>query len=412
MTDDQIKRQTPDIPDPPADDQRLLISFSPLYGMDKAGELIATIQRLSVARSMPEIQRIVSSAARRLTGADGATFALRDHGQCYFAEEDAISPLWKGQRFPLELCISGWTMLNRRSAVIEDVYKDDRVPHDAYRPTFVQSLATVPIRQLDPLGAIGSYWATSHQATEREMQLLQALADSTAVAIENVQAYQSLTDAHSETLERLALAAEYRDDDTYQHTERVAQIAGALAERLRLPKRDVALLEQAAPLHDLGKLAVPDAILLKHGRLSSRERVQIRKHPVAGAAILAGSRSAVLRLAEKIALTHHEWWDGSGYPAGLEGNAIPMAGRVVALADVFDALTHARPYKGAWSIDRARTEIIGLSGRQFDPDVIAAFAALALGDLADLVALQSPPGGHSPAATYSPTAAHPPTATG
>jgi putative two-component system response regulator len=399
MTGDQNERQTPDIPDPPADDQRLLISFSPLEGMDKAGELIATIQRLSVARSLPEIQQIVRSAARRLTGADGATFVLRDSGQCYYADEDAISPLWKGQRFPLERCISGWAMLNRRSAVIEDVYKDDRVPHDVYRPTFVKSLATVPIRQLDPLGAIESYWATPHKATEQEVQLLQALADSTAVAIENVQAYQSLGDAHRETLERLALAAEYRDDDTSQHTERVAHMAGTLAERLRLPERDVALLEQAAPLHDLGKLAVPDSILLKSGRLSDQERVQVRKHPVAGAAILAGSRSAVLRLAEKIALTHHEWWDGSGYPAGLEGDAIPLAGRVVALADVFDALTHARPYKDAWPVDRARAEIIRLSGRQFDPDVTAAFAALATGDLVALVAPKPPPEDHSPTVT-------------
>lgn len=338
---------------------------------------------------MPEIQRIVRSAARRLTGADGATFVLRDNGQCYYVDEDAIAPLWKGQRFPMERCITGWTMMNRHSAVVEDIYQDDRVPHDAYRPTFVKSLATVPIRQTDPLGVIGNYWATLHRATEQELRLLQALADSTAVAIKNVEIYESLEDARRETLERLALAAEYRDDDTSQHTVRVAHTASMLALRLGLPEHEVAVLKQAAPLHDLGKLAVPDAILLKPGRLTEQEFAEIKKHPAAGAAILAGSHSTVLRLAEQIALTHHEWWDGGGYPTGLTGDSIPQAGRVVALADVFDALTHARPYKDAWPIDRARTEIIGLSGRQFDPDVTAVFETLTADALVDLVT--SPP---------------------
>ncbi len=357
--------------------------------MEKVGELILTIQRLSLARSLSEIQAIVRSAARRLTGADGATFVLRDNGQCYYADEDAISPLWKGQRFPMEICISGWAMLHRRSTVIADIYEDDRIPHDAYRPTFVKSLAMVPIRQLDPLGAIGNYWATAHEATDHEVQLLQALADSTAVAMENVRAYQDLDEARTETLRRLALAGEYRDDDTYHHTERVARLAGTLAEKLGRPEQFVALLRQAAPLHDLGKLAVPDAILLKPGRLSEQEFVEIRKHPAAGAAILAGSRSDVLRLAEEIALSHHEWWDGSGYPAGLRGEEIPLGGRIVALADVFDALTHARPYKEAWPVDQARSEIAGLAGRQFDPEVAAAFAALEAADLAEVSADQS-----------------------
>src|SRR5581483_219834 len=110
------------------------------------------------------------------------------------ADEDAVSPLWKGQRFPLDTCISGWAMLNRQPAVIEDIYADDRIPHDAYRPTFVKSLVMVPIRTLDPVGAIGNYWAAPHQATPAEVQLLQALADTTAVAMENVRVFSELED--------------------------------------------------------------------------------------------------------------------------------------------------------------------------------------------------------------------------
>jgi putative two-component system response regulator len=346
---------------------RPLLAITSRLGTEQVGELISTIQHLSLARSVSEIQEIVRTAARRLTGADGATFVLRDNGKCFYADEDAIHPLWKGMRFPLEICISGWVMLNSRQAVIEDIYADDRIPHEAYRPTFVKSLAMVPIRQLDPLGAIGNYWAHPHLATEEEVQILQALADSTAIAIENVTAYRNLDEARTETLRRLALAAEYRDDDTFHHTERVARTAGILADRLDLAPRFVSLLRQAAPLHDVGKLAVSDSILLKPGRLTEEELVEVRKHPRAGAAILAGSKSAVLSLAEEISLTHHEWWDGTGYPVRLRGPDIPVSGRIVALADVFDALTHTRPYESAWTLDQAYDEIVGLRGRQFDP---------------------------------------------
>jgi len=151
-------------------------------------DLVDVIQRLSLARDLASVQDIVRQAARRLCGADGATFVLRDGDECHYVDEDAIEPLWKGRRFPLEKCISGWAMLNRRPAVIEDVYADDRIPHDAYRPTFVKSLVMMPIRTLDPMGAIGAYWARPHQPTDEEVRLLQALADSTAVALENVRA--------------------------------------------------------------------------------------------------------------------------------------------------------------------------------------------------------------------------------
>lgn len=154
--------------------------------------LINAVQQLSLARDLPTVQRIVRSTARELTGADGATFVLRDGDKCYYADEDAIAPLWKGNRFPMDICISGWVMLNRQSTVIPDIYKDSRIPIAAYRPTFVKSLAMVPIRTIAPIGAIGNYWARPHRPSEREVSLLQALADSTAVAMENVNVYSEL----------------------------------------------------------------------------------------------------------------------------------------------------------------------------------------------------------------------------
>ncbi|HEX6592952.1 MAG TPA: ATP-binding protein [Moraxellaceae bacterium] len=154
--------------------------------------LVDTLQQLSLARDLPAIQVIVRQAARALTGCDGATFVLRDGDLCHYADEDAIAPLWKGMRFPLATCISGWAMLHRQAAVIPDIYVDARIPHDAYRPTFVKSLVMVPIRSMDPIGAIGNYWASTHIATPEEVQVLQALADATSVAMENVQLYATM----------------------------------------------------------------------------------------------------------------------------------------------------------------------------------------------------------------------------
>ena len=185
-----------------------------------------------------------------------------------------------------------------------------------------------------------------------------------------------LDESRRETLRRLALAAEYRDDETFAHTERVGRMATDLALRLDISAENVALLRVAAPLHDVGKLALSDTIVLKRGRLTEAEMEEVRKHPQDGARILANSNSDVLQLAEQIALGHHEWWDGSGYPFGLAGEEIPQCARIVAVADVYDALTHARPYKQAWSIEQAIDEIRSLRGRQFDPDVVDAFLEL------------------------------------
>lgn len=160
-----------------------------LQGMQ---HLVGTVQRLSLARDLPSIIEIVRHAARKLVSADGATFVLRDGDQCFYVDEDAIAPLWKGHRFPMHACISGWAMLNRQPAVIDDIYRDARIPHDAYRPTFVRSLVMMPIRTVAPIGAIGVYWAHTHLATLGEVELLQALADSTCVAMEAADVFATL----------------------------------------------------------------------------------------------------------------------------------------------------------------------------------------------------------------------------
>jgi putative two-component system response regulator len=182
-----------------------------------------------------------------------------------------------------------------------------------------------------------------------------------------------LEQARLETLRSLALAAEYRDDTTGQHTRRVAEMSARIARSMGLPENEIARLHRAAPLHDVGKIGISDGILLKPARLTTEERTEMKRHTVIGAELLSVGRSGTLLLAREIALTHHERWDGDGYPAGLAGEDIPIEGRIVAIADTWDALTHQRPYKPAWPEDVALAEIRHLRGAQFDPHVVDAF---------------------------------------
>jgi HD-GYP domain-containing protein (c-di-GMP phosphodiesterase class II) len=235
------------------------------------------------------------------------------------------------------------------------------------------------------VGIVVGGYAVQARLRERELELARDVAVGNAVT-ENersehlerkvAERTRDVQSARVEVLRRLALAAEYRDDDTHRHTQRVGNLAAMLAERMGESRDFVEHISLAAPLHDIGKLRLPDAILLKRGRLTDEERDIMQTHTTHGATILAGSAYPVLTLGEEIALTHHECWDGSGYPAGLHGDAIPLAGRIVAIADVFDALTHARPYKPAWPFAAAVEEIVRCSGTHFDPRVVDAFRQL------------------------------------
>jgi putative two-component system response regulator len=183
---------------------------------------------------------------------------------------------------------------------------------------------------------------------------------------------RELEEAQLEILSRLAMVAEFYDDDTAEHTRRVASLSEQIARELGLADADATLLGRAALLHDVGKIAVPTGLTRKPGRLDSAERDVMQRHAVEGARVLSGSRLPLMQLAEEVARSHHERWDGRGYPDGLAGEAIPLSGRIVAVADVYDFLTNTRPYKGAWSEHEALAEIRAGAGSSFDARVVQA----------------------------------------
>ena len=187
---------------------------------------------------------------------------------------------------------------------------------------------------------------------------------------------EQLEHAKLELLERLARTTEYRDDTTGEHTQRVGVNAALLWHRLGLPESDAQVIERAAPLHDIGKVGIPDSILLKPGSLTPDEFEFIKRHTTIGSDILHGSEFSVLQMGERIARSHHECWDGSGYPDGLTGTSIPIGARIVKVCDVFDALTSVRPYKGAIPSSEALLEIEAMAESQGDPDIVHAFCDL------------------------------------
>jgi putative two-component system response regulator len=185
--------------------------------------------------------------------------------------------------------------------------------------------------------------------------------------------HEKLKGSYLDTIHRLVLAAEYKDEDTGDHIIRMGRYSAYLAEKLGFPDKEVQNILYAAPMHDVGKIGIPDSILMKPGKLTKEEFEIIKTHTLIGGKLLKNSKSDILQLAEQIALSHHEKWNGTGYPKGLAGEEIPMIGRIVSIADVFDALTSKRPYKEPFSVEKAVDIIKKESGQHFDPEVARVF---------------------------------------
>ncbi len=205
------------------------------------------------------------------------------------------------------------------------------------------------------------------------VKLQQYTIDLTKTILDLRELHDELKDAYLDTINRLVLAAEYKDEDTGDHILRMSRYSAIIAEGFGLSNEEVQNILYAAPMHDVGKIGIPDSILMKPGRLTDEEFAIVKTHTTIGARILADSKAEILRLASRIALTHHERWDGKGYPKGLSNTQIPICGRIVALADVFDALTSQRPYKDPYPIEVALEFIRNGRSTMFDPEIVDVF---------------------------------------
>ncbi|MBI4060420.1 MAG: HD domain-containing protein [Elusimicrobia bacterium] len=346
--------------------------------LEQRQSLLARFGRMVAAEtSLDTLLTIIAEEVRNILSADRCSVFLADFYKGELWTKIALGMEEKVLRIPMGQGIAGFVARTGSAVNIRDAYKDTRFAQDLDRITGYQTrtVLAVPLRGRDgkALGVFEVLNKAKGSFTEEDEGLLRILATMAATFIENATLYDDLRRSHLETIYRMALVAEYRDqEDTGRHLRRMSRFSGILAQGIGLPFAEAEDIRYAAPLHDIGKVAIPDSILRKPGKLTPEEFEEMKKHTVYGAKMLANAESRLLRLAAKIAVGHHEWWDGTGYPHALRGDAIPLEARIVTVADVFDALSSKRVYKGEWTVNDALRYIREREGTQFDPKVVAA----------------------------------------
>jgi HD-GYP domain-containing protein (c-di-GMP phosphodiesterase class II) len=346
--------------------------------LEKRQSLLARFGRMVAAEThLDGLLTIIAEEVRNILSADRCSVFLVDPYKGELWTKIALGMEEKILRIPLGQGIAGFVAKTGSAVNIRDAYKDTRFAQDLDRITGYQtrSVLAVPLRGRDgkSLGVFEVLNKSKGSFNEEDEGLLRILATMAGTFIENATLYEDLRRSHLETIYRMALVAEYRDqEDTGRHLRRMSRFSGILAQGIGLSFQEAEDIRYAAPLHDIGKVAIPDTILRKPGKLTVEEFEEMKKHTVYGAKMLANAESRLLRLAAKVAVGHHEWYNGSGYPYGLKGDMISLEARVVTVADVFDALSSKRVYKGEWTVEDALKYIEERAGKQFDPKVVAA----------------------------------------
>jgi putative nucleotidyltransferase with HDIG domain len=330
---------------------------------------------------------VVLEQAVRLLGAAAAMVLLLDPVQQALADPVARglrTPLPRDERVRLGHGFAGRAALERRLVAVPNVAEHlaESTNPDYLVAEGIRALYAVPlIAKGQVLGVLQLMFRTPHAAEPGWLDFLQTLAGQAAIAIENGHLFERLQRSHTEltlaydaTIAGWSHALDLRDHETEGHSQRVTDLTLRLAQTVGLPPSELVHVRRGALLHDIGKMAIPDAILLKPGPLTAEEWAVMRQHPTHAYHMLAPI--AFLRPALDIPYCHHEKWDGTGYPRGLKGEEIPMAARVFAVADVWDALRSNRPYRLAWPVEQVREHIRSLAGVHFDPEAVEAFFGL------------------------------------
>ncbi len=354
---------------------------------------------LSAERDLEKLLEMIVTQAREFARADAGSLYIveGDHLNFVVSQNDTLARR-EGKRaeemlfkpFPVPLSrksLSGYVALTGEILNIPDAYAiPESAPYgidrsfDQRTNYRTQSMLQLPMKDVEGniIGVLQLINAKDEQGgivafSREDEEMLSAMASQAAVAIKNTQLNRDLKQAHLDTIVRLGVAAEYRDKETGNHIRRMSHYSQIIAQEMGLPPDQVEIILLASPMHDVGKVGIPDAVLLKPGRLNEVERRIIESHCLIGAEILKGSEVPLMKMSRTIAFTHHERWDGTGYPTRLKGEDIPVEGRIVALADVFDALSNKRVYKPAMSLDDTMSLIREGSGTHFDPAVVEAF---------------------------------------
>ena len=326
--------------------------------------------------NLDDLLQLLVEEAKMVLNAERATVFLVDkkHHELW----SKVASGTKTIRVPLDKGIAGAVATSGKLLNIRDVYKDPRFNPEVDKKTGfrTKSVLTVPMFDIKNR-VIGVFQVLnkidSSNFDKQDEELISLLADQASGHVENAQLYEQVRKGAQETIIRLAGAVEFKDHDTRAHLWRMSQYSAIIAKQMGFDPEWVENLRLAAPMHDIGKLGVPDAILNKPGKLTPEEWVEMKKHPQYGADILKDSDSELIQMSAVVSLCHHERWDGAGYPRGLKGQEIPIEARIATLADVFDALTSKRIYKPSFSIDETLDYINKEAGKHFDPKVVEVF---------------------------------------
>jgi HD-GYP domain-containing protein (c-di-GMP phosphodiesterase class II) len=342
---------------------------------------------------LDKLLELIAAQVKKLLGCDRCTVFILDKKTNELWSKVAQGMQNTEIRMSWSKGIAGVAAREGRIINIADAYKDAMFNPEIDRITGFRTttILAVPLKDAtaDIIGVFQVINKNSGVFTPEDESILQLISSIAASAIENARLYEKLYKAQLETIYRLALTAEYRDqEDTAVHLKHVSAYTALIARGMGLSETEIENIRNASPLHDIGKVAIPDAILLKPAKLDEQEYLEMKRHTFYGGKMLSDAESELLAIACQIAECHHEKFDGTGYPLGMKGEQIPLYARIMAVADVFDALCMHRVYKPAWTPEKARDLILSESGKAFDPAVVAGFAKV-FAEIAEASADQS-----------------------
>ena len=341
--------------------------------------LFAYMPKIAAERKMDGLLILMADLGRSIVSADRCSLWLvdNDRGELWTKVAHGVSEL----RIPKDAGFVGYSVRTGEPLLIKDAYQDPRFDHRSDEKTHYRTTSVMTVPLMDSAGNVmGVFQAINKQGQNelgeaavfsvQDLERLRLTAVYSAKTVESAMLNMELEATQQEIIHILGEVSEYRSEETGDHIQRVAEISGILARYFGLPDKEVERIRLAAPMHDLGKVGIPDAILNKPGRFTEEEYTVMKKHSEIGYNMLCGSKRKLLRFAASIARSHHERWDGHGYPDGIAGEDIPLAGRICSVADVLDALSSPRCYKQPWPEDKVKAEFWKQRGSQFQPELV------------------------------------------